>query len=338
MRISYAPQPPSALFFTGGPLATLGSITGGSSYANGVYLNVPSTGGSGSGALLNITVSGGAVTVCTIANAGAPVAATGAIGYQPNDVLSCAAASIGGTGSGFSVPVLTVGSYSLVVPSQRSLYTVSWIGGGSGGEAGGSSSGGGGGGSGAKLNNYPLPVTPGSTLTITCAAAGVGGVYGGAAATVGGLPSITGGLMALPTVLAATAPAAGSGASGGASGSGQGQGQASSAAAGVTGTGPTNTTADGHQQGGCSGGGGGNSGGGGGNGGRVGGHGAGATGTGNAAGGGGAAGVDGTGGRGGNGTTPSAGSAPAIGYGGGGGGGGPGFGGGPGAPGYILLI
>ena len=82
------------------PVATLGVITGGSAYTTGTYFNVPLTGGTGSGALATITVSGGAVTAVTITNGG--------LQYTAGDALSAAAASIGGTGSGFSVLVSTV--------------------------------------------------------------------------------------------------------------------------------------------------------------------------------------------------------------------------------------
>lgn len=83
-----------------GGILTLGSITGGTLYTNGSYTNVPLTGGAGTGATANITVAGGAVTVVTIVNKGA--------GYAAANTLSAAAANIGGTGSGFSVPVATV--------------------------------------------------------------------------------------------------------------------------------------------------------------------------------------------------------------------------------------
>jgi hypothetical protein len=86
-----------------GPIDTLGTIAGGSSYTNGTYFNVSLTGGSGSNALATIVVSGGAVT-SVLLNPGVNV-----INYLTGDTLSAAAANIGGTGSGFSVPVASVG-------------------------------------------------------------------------------------------------------------------------------------------------------------------------------------------------------------------------------------
>jgi hypothetical protein len=82
------------------PVATLGVITGGSAYTAGTYFDVPLTGGSGSGALATITVSGGAVTAVTITNGG--------LQYGVANSLSAAATNIGGTGSGFSVLVASV--------------------------------------------------------------------------------------------------------------------------------------------------------------------------------------------------------------------------------------
>jgi len=82
------------------PAATLGAITGGSAYTTGTYFDVPLTGGSGSGALATITVAGGAVTAVTITDGG--------LQYGVANTLSAAAANIGGTGSGFSVPVASV--------------------------------------------------------------------------------------------------------------------------------------------------------------------------------------------------------------------------------------
>ena len=83
-----------------GAIATLGSITAGSSYTNGTYFGVPLTGGSGSGATAKIVVSGGAVTAVTLQNPG--------VFYAVGNTLSVAASSVGGTGAGFSIPVSTV--------------------------------------------------------------------------------------------------------------------------------------------------------------------------------------------------------------------------------------
>ncbi len=81
-------------------VATLGAITGGTLYTAGTYTNVALTGGTGIGARANITVTGGAVTAVTIVNGGT--------GYTVADTLSANSADIGGTGSGFSVPVATL--------------------------------------------------------------------------------------------------------------------------------------------------------------------------------------------------------------------------------------
>ena len=72
-----------------------GSITTpGAAYTNGSYSNVPLTGGTGTGATANITVGGNVVTAVSIV--------TGGKGYTTGDVLSAAAADIGGTGAGFT--------------------------------------------------------------------------------------------------------------------------------------------------------------------------------------------------------------------------------------------
>jgi hypothetical protein len=89
-----------------GFIGLLGTITGGSGYTNGTYGGVSLTGGSGSNATANITVSGGQVTAVAILNPGSA--------YVVGDVLSATAASIGGTGSGFSVSVSSLSiNYSL---------------------------------------------------------------------------------------------------------------------------------------------------------------------------------------------------------------------------------
>jgi hypothetical protein len=103
--VDVAPEPASQTQVintsaTTGAIATLGAITAGSLYTNGTYTNVPLTGGTGSGARATIVVSGGAVTAVTLTQQGT--------GYTVNDALSASAANIGGTGSGFSIPVATI--------------------------------------------------------------------------------------------------------------------------------------------------------------------------------------------------------------------------------------
>jgi hypothetical protein len=84
------------------PILTLGAITAGTSYTAGTYSNVSLTGGSGSGATASIVVSGGGVTAVTLVNGGT--------GFVVGNTMSALAANIGGTGSGFSIPVATVGN------------------------------------------------------------------------------------------------------------------------------------------------------------------------------------------------------------------------------------
>jgi hypothetical protein len=80
-----------------GGVAGFGTITPGSGYTNGIYEQVPLTGGDGSNAVATVTVSGGIVTAVTLTNPG--------YFYVSGNVLSATAAYLGGTGSGFSVPV-----------------------------------------------------------------------------------------------------------------------------------------------------------------------------------------------------------------------------------------
>lgn len=83
-----------------GGIATLGAITAGSAYTTGTYNDVPLTGGTGTGATADITVSGGSVTAVVIRDAGS--------GYAAAASLSALAANIGGTGTGFAVVIGTV--------------------------------------------------------------------------------------------------------------------------------------------------------------------------------------------------------------------------------------
>jgi hypothetical protein len=80
-----------------GAVAGLGTITPGSGYTNGVYELVTFTGGNGANFVGTVTVSGGGVTAIATTNGG--------YFYTVGNVLSAPASALGGTGSGFSVPV-----------------------------------------------------------------------------------------------------------------------------------------------------------------------------------------------------------------------------------------
>ena len=82
-----------------GFIGLLGTVTGGSGGTNGTYGGVPLTGGHGTNATANITVSGGAVTAVAIVNPG--------VQYVVGDTLSASSANIGNV-TGFSVPVSSV--------------------------------------------------------------------------------------------------------------------------------------------------------------------------------------------------------------------------------------
>ena len=100
---------------TQGSAGLLENLTGGSGYTNGSYTNVPLTGGTGSGAQASVTVAGGAVTSVVLTLYGS--------GYLVGDTLSCANASIGGTGSGFSIEMQTVGGWSVTTISGTNTIT-----------------------------------------------------------------------------------------------------------------------------------------------------------------------------------------------------------------------
>jgi hypothetical protein len=86
----------------------LGAITNpGASYTNGVYSNLPAIGGSGEGALIDVTVANNIVTSASLSYGGS--------GYTQGDSLS---ATIGSIGSGFAVTVSSV----------NNLTGTSWLG------------------------------------------------------------------------------------------------------------------------------------------------------------------------------------------------------------------
>ena len=85
-----------------GQITGIGSISAGSLYTNGVYQNVPLTGGSGSNANADIVIVSGAIVNVSITYGGNF--------YVVGDILSCA--SLGPTGTGFSVTVTSISNAS----------------------------------------------------------------------------------------------------------------------------------------------------------------------------------------------------------------------------------
>ncbi len=88
-------------------IATFGTVDSGESYTDGSYSDVPLTGGTGSGATADIDIS----TASSVQTITVTLAEPGTR-YTAGDVLSASASDMGGTGSGFSVPVATVTSTS----------------------------------------------------------------------------------------------------------------------------------------------------------------------------------------------------------------------------------
>lgn len=91
-----------------------GSITaGGTLYTDAVYEDVALTGGSGTGAQADITVTGGIISIVNLAASGQ--------GYVIGDILGVDPASVGGTGSGFKWTVDNVTSTldsSIIMPEE----------------------------------------------------------------------------------------------------------------------------------------------------------------------------------------------------------------------------
>ena len=75
-----------------GAIKEFSLVTNATNYTNGTFSNIPLSGGSGSGARANITISGGAITSVSIANPG--------IRYSKNDLLFISTQYIGGSVNG----------------------------------------------------------------------------------------------------------------------------------------------------------------------------------------------------------------------------------------------
>ena len=139
LAVSTNPAPPKTIVFAGDSLtneinvisspsavsatstiATLGTIVAGSGYVAGTYTGVALTGGTGTGAVATIVVNGDG----TVHTGGVTITSAGA-SYALLDSLTTANTNLGGTGSGFSVPVATIGtSYGTLIKITNNGHSI----------------------------------------------------------------------------------------------------------------------------------------------------------------------------------------------------------------------
>lgn len=105
--VGFGPTPINAV----GPMATVQITNQGSGYTNGTYTSVPVTAAAGTGALATVVVSSNLVFSVTITSGG--------VDYVHNEAVNIAAASIGGTGSGFAGYVSSLSTFD---PNPNTLW------------------------------------------------------------------------------------------------------------------------------------------------------------------------------------------------------------------------
>jgi len=94
-----------------GSVATIQIVNQGTLYTNGTYTNVPIVTAVGTGCVATVVVSSNLVFSVTVTSGG--------VGYPHNEPVTIAAASIGGTGSGFTGYVSSLTTYS---PNNNTLW------------------------------------------------------------------------------------------------------------------------------------------------------------------------------------------------------------------------
>lgn len=112
----YLKYPTAGVYgYTLNGITAYNTLVAGSSYTNGTYTSVALTGGSGVSAKADITIAGNVVTSVTIVSGG--------MNYVVGNVLSASSASIGGTGSGFSITVTQVSGNRPIYNPTTSVQT-----------------------------------------------------------------------------------------------------------------------------------------------------------------------------------------------------------------------
>jgi hypothetical protein len=104
-----------------GGVVTLTLTNGGSGYVNGDWANVALTGGSGTGAVAQVGVAGGAVYTANMVVTGS--------GYAVGDVLSASNTYLGGSGSGLQFTVASITAYADDVGLHGSCHSYANVGG-----------------------------------------------------------------------------------------------------------------------------------------------------------------------------------------------------------------
>lgn len=113
--------------YSGSPIA-IKNLVGGSGYVDGSYFP-PMTGGTGSGSLPYVEVSGGVVTYVNIySNPHAAVGTNMGQNYTVNDTLTTSNVNLGGTGSGFSYQIAEIATNNTVTGNTSQAANCSGLG------------------------------------------------------------------------------------------------------------------------------------------------------------------------------------------------------------------
>ena len=109
----YSPLGSTQLISINTGVTTFSGLVPGTGYADGTWSSVPLSGGTGVSVTADITIAGGLVTSVVL-----PAVPAYGIGYTIGDTLTASNSYIGGTGSGFSINVATLGQPNFYAANQ----------------------------------------------------------------------------------------------------------------------------------------------------------------------------------------------------------------------------